>query len=215
MARRSSLLLCAATSARLGRSGHGLSGRRSTNVVLTKDITSLAVLVHAGGADGQQAEAGPALRHARFDHLAAIGDGVADIDRLEPFQIAEAERRAACRRPVRRAPARPRCGGGDNRPSAASRPPRCASRMRRARRNASCAAASSSTWKSCGSKRCAKVLMSSAVKVWRPSSSAVADADLLEDISWRALPASAANHEGGAQRGQHGVGVVEHFEANV
>ena len=37
---------------------------------------------------------GPAVGDALVDHLAGVIDGVADIDRLQPFEIAEAERGA-------------------------------------------------------------------------------------------------------------------------
>src|SRR5260370_18274079 len=53
----------------------------------------LAVLVHAGIADGDHAPAGPAAQTARLHHLGCIRDRVADIDRLEPLEIAKSGRR--------------------------------------------------------------------------------------------------------------------------
>src|SRR5262245_51467928 len=41
---------------------------------------------------GDQSPAGPRLRRPHAGDLAAIGDGVADIDRLEPFELADAGR---------------------------------------------------------------------------------------------------------------------------
>ena len=64
----------------------------------------LAVLVGAVVAAADDAPAGPRAGRALLDDLAGIGDGVADIDRLDPFQVLEAGRGADARASSRRAP---------------------------------------------------------------------------------------------------------------
>src|SRR5262249_39747722 len=53
-----------------------------------------AVLIHPAVAHRDHAPTRTTVRAPHFDDLAAIRHGVADIDRLEPLQIAEAGRRA-------------------------------------------------------------------------------------------------------------------------
>src|SRR5262249_53362052 len=53
----------------------------------------LATLVHAGVAHEDHAPAGAAGQRPHLDHLGPIRDRVADIDRLKPFEVAEAGRR--------------------------------------------------------------------------------------------------------------------------
>src|SRR5215211_2601710 len=52
-------------------------------------IDPLAVLVGAGIEGKQQSPARPALGLALLDRLRRVGDGIADIDRLEPLELAE------------------------------------------------------------------------------------------------------------------------------
>src|SRR5579864_9045819 len=56
-----------------------------------------AFLVDAGGTKTDQANMRPAVGRPRLDYLSLIRDGVADIDRLEPFEPAKTERRTDTR----------------------------------------------------------------------------------------------------------------------
>src|SRR4051794_22240887 len=54
----------------------------------------LTMLVHAGVVHGDHAPARAVVQRPGLDHLAAVRHGIADIDRLEPLQVAEARRRS-------------------------------------------------------------------------------------------------------------------------
>jgi hypothetical protein len=60
-------------------------------------IHQAAVLVGAGVARHPQADIAAVGERAQFDHLMGIGDGVADVNRPRPLQIAQARRRAGLR----------------------------------------------------------------------------------------------------------------------
>src|SRR5262245_55681812 len=49
----------------------------------------LAALVHAGIAEKDDAPIRAAVQNPRLQHLGAVGDGIAGVDRFEPFQLAE------------------------------------------------------------------------------------------------------------------------------
>src|SRR6185436_5519981 len=77
------------------------------------------------------------------------------------------------------------------------------------------AAASSSTWNGCGSKRCANVLMSSAVKTWLPISTV--SPTRMSSKNFMARPAllggAPAEHRTYGQNHQHLVGGIDELEA--